>query len=221
MTAEGKWKHARSKGKYLFPVDALSTVFRARFVAALRSHFKGLDRSFYNALFRTPWVVYAKRPFGGPKHVIEYLGRYTHKVAISNHRIVEVQNDRITFRYKDYRDESKVKLMPMQPIEFIRRFSLHILPKGFTRIRHYGILSSSRKQHVLPLLHQQLESRYEYPEEKDWKQISTERLGYDPDECPVCKQLTMISIFTFDRRGPPDGEMMKDLIKKHQCKQAS
>jgi hypothetical protein len=190
-------------------------------VAALRSHFKGLDRSFYNALFRTPWVVYAKRPFGGPKHVIEYLGRYTHKVAISNHRIVEVQNDRITFRYKDYRDESKVKLMPMQPIEFIRRFSLHILPKGFTRIRHYGILSSSRKQHVLPLLHQQLESRYEYPEVKDWKQISMERLGYNPDACPVCKQLTMISIFTFDRRGPPDQEMMKDLIEKHQCKQAS
>jgi hypothetical protein len=221
MTAAGKWKHARSKGKYLFPVDSLSAVFRARFVTALRSLFKGLDRSFYNALFRTPWVVYAKRPFGSPKHVIEYLGRYTHKVAISNHRIVEVQNDRITFRYKDYRDASKVKCMTLQPIEFIRRFSLHILPRRFVRIRHYGILSSSRKQQILPLLHQQLESRYEFPEEKHWKQISTERLGYNPDECPVCKQLTMISIFTFDRRGPPDGEMMKDLIKKHQSKQAS
>ncbi len=104
----------------------------------------------------------------------------------------------------------------MQAIEFIRRFSLHILPKGFMRIRHYGILSSSRKQHILPLLHQQLESRYEYPEEKNWKQISTERLGYNPDECPVCKQLMMITIFSFDRRGPPDPEMIKDLIQKHQ-----
>ena len=136
----------------------------------------------------TPWVVYAKRPFGSPKHVIEYLGRYTHKMAISNHRIVDIQNDQVTFRYKDYRDESKVKSMPMHHMEFIRRFSLHILPKGFMRIRHYGILSSSRKQHVLPLLHQQLESHYEYPEEKHWKQISIERLGYNPDDCPACKQ---------------------------------
>jgi hypothetical protein len=221
VTAAGKWKSARNKGKYLFPVDSLSTVFRARFVTALRKHFKGLEQSFYDALFTTPWIVYARCPFGSPKHVIEYLGRYTHKVAISNHRIVEVQNDRITFRYKDYRDASKVKRMTLQPIEFIRRFSLHILPRGFVRIRHYGILSSSRKQQILPLLHQQLESRYEFPEEKHWKQISTERLGYNPDECPVCKQLTMISIFTFDRRGPPDQEIMKDLIEKHQCKQAS
>jgi hypothetical protein len=221
VTPAGKWKTARSNGKFLFPVKAMSEVFRARFVASLRERFNGLEPSFYNALFNTPWVVYAKRPFGSPKHVIEYLGRYTHKVAISNHRIVHIENDQVTFRYKDYRDESKVKCMPMHPMEFIRRFSLHILPKGFMRIRHYGILSSSRKLHVLPLLHQQLESHYEYPEEKHWKQISIERLGYNPDECPACKQLTMITIFTFDRRGPPDGETMKDLLEKHQCKQAS
>jgi hypothetical protein len=221
VTASGKWKPARSNGRFLFPVKAMSKVFRARFVAALRDRFTGLEPSFYNALFNSPWVVYAKRPFGSPKHVIEYLGRYTHKVAISNHRIVAIQNDLVVFRYKDYRDGGKVKLMSMHVREFIRRFSLHILPKGFMRIRHYGILSSSRKQDVLPFLHQQLESRYEYPEAKNWKQISTERLGYNPDECPVCKQLTMITIFSFDRRGPPDGEIMKDLIKKHHCKQAS
>lgn len=221
LTASGKWKPARSNGKFLFPVKAMSEVFRARFVSELRSRIKGLEPSFYNALFKSPWVVYAKRPFGSAKHVIEYLGRYTHKVAISNHRIVQIQNDLVTFRYKDYRDESKVKLMSLQPPEFIRRFSLHILPKGFMRIRHYGILSSSRKQHVLPLLHQQLESRYEFPEEKSWKQISTERLGYNPDQCPICKHLTMTTLFTFDRRGPPDGEMINNLIEKHSCKQAS
>jgi hypothetical protein len=221
LTPSGKWKHARSNGTFLFPVKAMSNVFRARFVAALRCLFKGLEPFFYDALFHTPWVVYAKRPFGSPKHVIEYLGRYTHKVAISNHRIIDIQNERVTFRYKDYRDESKVKLMNMQPLEFIRRFSLHILPKGFVRIRHHGILSSSRKHQVLPLLHQQLESYYEYPVEKNWKEISTERLGYNPDACQVCKQITMITLFTFDRRGPPDQEMMKDLIKKHHCKQAS
>ena len=165
-------------------------------------------------------VGVAKRPFRSPKHVIEYLGRYTHKVAISNHRIVDMQNERVSFRYKDSRDVSKVKFMSLHPLEFIRRFSLHILPKGFVRSRHYGILSSSRKNQVLLLLHQQLESHYEYPAEKNWKEISTERLGYNPDACPVCKQITMITLFTFDGRGPPDQEMMKDLIKKHQCKQA-
>jgi hypothetical protein len=81
VTAAGKWKPARNKGKYLFPVDSLSEVFRARFVAALRKHFKALEQCFYDALFKTPWVVYAKRPFGSPKHVIEYLGRYTHYLS--------------------------------------------------------------------------------------------------------------------------------------------
>jgi len=216
VMASGKWKPARSNGKFLFPVKAMSQVFRARFVAALRSRFNGLEPSFYNALFNTPWVVYAKRPFGSPKHVIEYLGRYTHKVAISNHRIVDIQNNQVTFRYKDYRDEGKVKAMTLQAIDFIRRFSLHILPKGFMRIRHYGILSSSRKLHVLPLLHPQLESHYEYPEQKHWKVISTERLGYNPDACPVCNQLSMVTIFTFDRRGPPDKQMITGLIDTYQ-----
>lgn len=86
------------------------------------------------------------------------------------------------------------------------------------RIRHYGILSSSRKLQVLALLHQQLESRYEYPEEKDWKVVCTERLGYNPNACPVCQQLPMVTLFTFDRRGPPDKTMIERLIKTHQCK---
>jgi hypothetical protein len=93
--------------------------------------------------------------------------------------------------------------------------------KGVCVFSTIAILSGSRKQYILPLLHQQLESRYECPSEKGWKQISTERLGHNPDACPVCKQLSMITLFTFDRRGPPDQEMMKELIKKHQCKQAS
>ena len=148
-------------------------------------------------------------------HVIEYLGRYTHKIAISNHRIVKFQNDQVTFQYKDYRDESKVKYMTLLPVEFIRRFSLHILTRGFVRIRHYGILSSCRKSEILPLLHQQLESRYEFPEEKSWKQISADRLGYNPDECPICKKATMVTAFIFDRRGPPDVAIIKDIVSKH------
>jgi hypothetical protein len=145
LTKAGFWKNARGDGKFLFPVKAMSKVFRARFVNGLRNTIKELDRSFYDDLFNTNWVVYAKRPFGGPKQVVEYLGRYTHKIAISNHRIINITNDQVAFRYKDYRDQSKNKIMSLEPREFIRRFSLHVLPKGFMRIRHYGILSSSRK----------------------------------------------------------------------------
>lgn len=219
VSASGKWKHARSNGKFLFPVKSMSQVFRARFVHKLRAQFKELDSCFFNTLFNSPWVVYAKRPFGSPRHVVEYLGRYTHKVAISNHRIVDIRHDQIIFRYKDYRDESKVKHMSLNALEFLRRFSLHILPKGFMRIRHYGILSSSRKLNVLPSLHHQLESHYEFPQDKHWKIISMQRLGYNPDECPSCKQPTMVTIFTFDRRGPPDPQAMKEIIRQYHCKQ--
>lgn len=213
LTPAENWIPARSDGDFLFPVKAISSVFRARFVSTLRRTIEGLDRSFYDALFKTSWVVYAKRPFGGPRQVIEYLGRYTHKIAISNHRLLDITDKAVTFHYKDYRDASKKKVMALDALEFIRRFSLHILPKGFMRIRHYGILSSSRKQKTLPAIHQQLQSVYLVPEKKDWKQIST-ALGFNPDSCPVCKQQTMITLFSFDRRGPPDHAIIRSLKKK-------
>src|SRR5690606_37511094 len=154
------------------------------------------DRSFYDALFKTPWVVYAKQAFGGPKQVVEYLGRYTHKIAISNHRIVSFSDGKVSFRYKDYRDESKTKIMTLDASEFIRRCSLHIVPQGVVRTRHYGILSSSRKQKTLPLIHQQLGSVHHKQETMEriaikWKQSCTQHLSYDPDCCPVCKKKTM------------------------------
>lgn len=218
LTRTGRWKQARGDGKFLFPVKALSPVFRARFVAALRRQFPKQDRSFYDALFKTPWVVYAKQAFGGPKQVVEYLGRYTHKIAISNHRIVSFSDGKVSFRYKDYRDESKTKIMTLDASEFIRRFSLHILPKGFVRIRHYGILSSSRKQKTLPLIHQQLGSVHHKQETMDpiaigWKQICSQHLSYDPDCCPVCKKKTMITILVFDKRGPPQPELIQSRIR--------
>ena len=215
ITHAGHWKQVRSHGKFLFPVKAMSSVFRARFVTALRNTITGLDKSFYNDLFKTHWVVYAKRPFGGPKQVIEYLGRYTHKIALSNHRITSITDHAVTFRYKDYRDESKNKVMSLTAQEFIRRFSLHILPKGFPRIRHYGILSSKRKQKILPMIHEQLNSLYQKADKKDWKQISSD-LGYNPDCCPVCKKQTMVTILCFDRRGPPDRTFIHSLIDRKQ-----
>ena len=107
LTQQGKWRSARSKGKFLFPVKAMSKVFRAKFVALLRLYVKQSDLQLapglFKSLFSKKWVIYAKRPFGGPRQVIEYLGRYTHKVAISNHRIARMDTQRISFSYKDYR----------------------------------------------------------------------------------------------------------------------
>lgn len=213
LTKAGFWKQSRSDGDFLFPVKAMSPVFRARFVAALRQTIKGLDRSFYDTLFKTNWIVYAKQAFGGPKQIIEYLGRYTHKIAISNHRLLNITLNEVTFSYKDYRQEGVRKVMTLTPSEFIRRFSLHILPKGFVRIRHYGILSSSRKTEALPVIHEQLHSQYVLPQDRDTQPVML-ALGFDRLCCPQCNELTMVTIHSFDRRGPPDSDHITILRNK-------
>ncbi|WP_320018411.1 IS91 family transposase [Labilibaculum manganireducens] len=186
-----KWKVAKGKDKYLFPVKAMSKVFRARFTRQIRLHFN-LTPEIYKQLFQKKWVVYCKRPFFGSKQVVEYLGRYTHKVAISNHRLIDIAEGKVTFMAKDYRQGGKKHLVSLQDGEFIRRFSLHILPKGFTRIRHYGILSSSLKQEILPILHEKLGSITICLEQKSKHRI-----------CPTCKKGELITIRYFDNRGPP------------------
>jgi hypothetical protein len=207
-TKSGHWKHARSKGTFLFPVKAMSKVYRARFVAALRTLYAekkwpAPEREFYDALFAKEWVVYAKRPFAGPEQVIEYLGRYTHKIAISNHRLVKVNPDEVSFTWKDYREGAKKNVMTLEAMEFVRRFALHILPKRFVRIRHYGILSSTAKRGKLSAIKEAFGLQHQGKEKKEWKIVSAETLGWTPDRCPCCKQLTMVRVLDFDHRGPP------------------
>jgi hypothetical protein len=161
LTKAGNWKTARNKGKFLFPVKAMSKVFRAKYVDALKSRIADLDKNLVNALFKKEWVVYAKRPFAHPSHVVEYLGRYTHKIAISNNRIQAIDETTVTFGYKAYRQEGKKQTMTLDGMEFVRRFALHILPKGFTRIRHYGILSGSTKHVHIPQIRSQLPAQNE------------------------------------------------------------
>jgi hypothetical protein len=140
------WKTAKTNGKYLFNVKAMSKVFRGKFIALLKERLPDeMNQQFINELYKNDWVVYAKRPFSGPESVIEYLGRYTHKIAISNHRISNVEDGKVSFSYKDYKHGAVKKEMTLDASEFIRRFAMHILPKGFVRIRHYGILSSTSK----------------------------------------------------------------------------
>ncbi|MBK7909110.1 IS91 family transposase [Candidatus Pollutiaquabacter sp.] len=196
ISPAGYWKRARSKGRFLFPVKALSRVMRARMVAALRKAFPGEDPQLFRALFTKPWVVYAKRPFAGPGAVIDYLGRYTHKIAISNSRLISCDAERVRFRYKDYRDGSTKKVMELSPMEFIRRFAQHILPRGFVRIRHYGILSSRKKAVSIPQIILQLQGKI----------ISLTRYQRSKAPavvCPCCKKLLMRTILRFDHRGPP------------------
>jgi Putative transposase/Transposase zinc-binding domain len=193
----GKWQKQLRSNKYLFSVKALSKVFRAKYVAALRCAAIE-DKQLIESLFQKEWVVYAKRPFGGPKQVIEYLGSYTHKVAISNHRIQRVEQTQVSFSYKDYRDAGKIRQMTLSNEEFTRRFAQHILPGRFVRIRHYGILSSTWKRGRLQQLQQELHVKR--PEVK-----ANTRLR----KCPCCQTGTLVTIAVFGKRGPPQQYLLE------------
>ena len=162
--------HARwisSRSQFFLPVKVLSRVFRGKFVAGLKRAFRGKKLAFHGAclplsnekafaqflrtLFRQDWVVYSKPPFGGPKHVLQYLARYTHRVAISNHRIVDVTDTHVAFRWKDYAHHNRRRVMSLTHEEFLRRFLQHVLPKGFPRIRYFGFLANRRRGQLLSL----------------------------------------------------------------------
>ena len=188
---QGNWKSVVKKEKYLYPVKQLSKVFRAKYVSELRKN--GIkDKALFDKLFSKNWVVYAKKPFKHASHVIEYLGRYTHKIAISNHRLKQVTNEQVVFTIKNYRNNGNKENLRLHPKEFIRRFSLHILPKGFVRIRHYGFLSSTTKRACLKQLQEQLGK----PKEIRPK-LSLHLL------CSKCKKGHLETILVFDSRGPP------------------
>ncbi len=161
----GRW--LSSPSHFFLPVRVLSRVFRGKFVAGLRRAFLANQLAFHGeclplanekafaaflrTLFREDWVVYAKPPFGGPEHVLHYLARYTHRVAISNHRILAVNESQVTFRWKDYAHHNKQRTMTLAGEEFLRRFLQHLLPKGFPRIRYFGWLANRRRSKLLPL----------------------------------------------------------------------
>ncbi len=191
VNKNGQFEKVHATDKYLFPVKALSKVFRAKYVASLRQR-KHNDKELFEKLFAKDWVVYAKRPFGSPRSVIEYLGRYTHKVAISNQRIQSVNKAGVSFLYKDYKAQGSQKEMQLSLAEFVRRFAQHILPHRFVRIRHYGFLSSTWKRKKLKELQKRLGVlAYPHP---------TQTLLH---KCPTCKTGVLLTIEAFGKRGPP------------------
>jgi hypothetical protein len=208
ITSAGKWKTSRSNGKYLFPKKAMSSIFRARFMAALRKKTE-VPQQVAKQTFQKKWVVYAKRPFASPKTVVEYLGRYTHKVAISNHRLLDVNAQTVTFSYKDYRVADKKKTLTISGTEFLRRFAHHVLPCGFVRIRHYGFLASRNKPTELNAAKLSLGQQKWEKQNYAWQQIATEKLGYDPGQCPHCMANEMIIIQIINpERGPPKSSIL-------------
>lgn len=221
MTPQGTWRHAKGGDKFLFAVKGMSKVFRAKFVQGLRQlnkdqklsfvgqsanlafppHFAALMRS----LFLKKWVIYAKEPFAGPEQVVRYLGRYTHRIAISNHRIKSIKDGKVTFSWKDYRKDGKKGLMSLEANEFLRRFCLHILPPGFVRIRHYGILGSRNKATALQQARDSLQVvPPPPPPQLEWKELLFHKTGIDLDACPCCETGRMKTVRTFHRaRSPP------------------
>jgi hypothetical protein len=165
-----RWISSRSH--FFLPVRVLSRVFRGKFIAELRRSFQrnklvfhgdGLPlaqekafAAFLRTLFRQEWIVYAKPPFGGPEHVLQYLARYTHRVAISNHRLLSVDDNQVRFRWKDYAHHNKRRTLTLTNEEFLRRFLQHVLPKGFPRIRYFGWLANRKRATLLPVCRDRL-----------------------------------------------------------------
>ena len=199
-----RWVPGRER--YLLPVKVLGKLFRGKFLDALERAWKEgkLDLAGSTAdladpvawstlrdrLYRKDWVVYAKPPFGGPEHVFRYLGRYTHRVAISNHRIVDFKDGNVVFTVKDYADDGKKKLMTLNAVEFIRRFLLHVLPDGFVRIRHYGLYAGRNVRTKLATARHLLEparlAEPACPKPHSWWERFLKNTGVDVMLCPCC-----------------------------------
>lgn len=194
-----------SRENYFIPVHALSQVFRGKFLASLKWAYrrgklkcigecevlrnKEKFQQLLDRLYSKGWVVYAKQPFGGPEQVLAYLGRYTHRVAISNHRLVSMAKGKVSFRWRDYRDGSKEKVMTLEACEFIRRFLLHVLPDRFPKIRYYGLLSRKKRTKSLAQCRALLgmPDRTSEPQyTKGWEDLLLEITGTDVRQCPKC-----------------------------------
>jgi hypothetical protein len=216
----GYWKN--TKKNFFIHVKVLSKVFRGKFLAAIKTAYKnkqlkfegeikslnqsGNFKNLIDILYKKDWVVYAKEPFKNASGIIKYLGNYTHRIAISNDRIQKIEGDEILFGWKDYRDNSKRKMMSLTAHEFIRRFLLHVLPPGFCKIRYYGILSSRNRNTVL----QKCKNAMAIKEAKSkfeglmWNEVLKIVTGFDVLMCPHCKKGKMIPVGTFlSRRAPP------------------
>jgi hypothetical protein len=210
---------------FFLPVRVLSRFFRRRFLELLEQAFDGGELEFFAALqdlrerntfqrYLEPlrdkeWVVYAKAPFAGPQQVLDYVGRYTHRVAISNNRLLNIEHGKVSFRWKDYRDDSAQKIMTLEADEFIRRFLLHVLPQGLQRIRYYGLMGNRHREEKLAKCRQLLDMAPKMPADTDVEAPSAYRdryqalTGVSLHQCPICRVGRMLAVGQITRPSPP------------------
>jgi hypothetical protein len=192
LTLRGELKRITKQGKFLYPVKMLSSVFRGKLLGKIKRHLSELGQlseyqSLLDQLWRKPWVADCEPPFGSPEHIVKYLGQYTHRVAISNQRIQHIDKDGVDFHMKDYADHGKRKLTHLSGVEFLHRFSLHILPRHFVRIRYFGIVSSKIKKSFNPGKEKTVPVKKISPV-KESSQDRLKRLTrFDIYQCPYCK----------------------------------
>ena len=206
LSFDGK-RFIPSRKKFFIPVKVLSRKFRGKFLAFLKEAFQNRELLFFgnlvplagkfnfqkllDELYQIGWVVYCKKPFKSPWHVLRYLGRYTHRVALSNQRIVSLQDGQVTFSWRDYKDNNKTKLMKLDASDFIRRFLLHVLPSRFVKIRHYGILSNRNRNIKLRLCQRLTFSKIRESQKLTTIDLLFKLTGIDLRICPCCGQRTM------------------------------
>ena len=222
LTPDGKWKSC--KGRFFIDVKVLSKLFRGKFLGYLKELHKekkliypgdlkapGAFNALLSKLYQMDWVSYSKTPFKKTQNVIDYLGRYTHRIAISNHRLIKLEDDKVTFQWRDYADNNKSKIMTLEAHEFIRRFLLHVLPGQFVKIRHYGLLGNRCRKQKLERARQFLAVNTverKQPEEKaeTWQERLLRLTGFDVARCPNCGERTMKTVETIlpaRCKGPP------------------
>ena len=206
-TLAGNMKNIGSSGKFLYPVEQLSPVFRGKLMESIKRNLKKQSilmqhHALINAAWKKPWVVHCEPSLGKPEHVVKYLGQYTHRVAITNQRIIAIDDYGVTFMHKDYADGAKQKPVTLSGVEFIRRFCLHILPRRFVKIRRYGIYSSRARA-----LKMKANPKMVINQRKgETVQQRIQRLtGFDLYQCPFCKQGFMHTLEEMPRVRSPSG----------------
>jgi hypothetical protein len=210
---KGNWKHIGKKDKYLYPVKQLSATFKGKFLYELKRKLKELNHTGFSShiqkAYSKNWVVFSEAPMSGVNQVIKYLGQYTHRIAISNQRILGITDNQVRFLAKDYRDNATVKKVKLQGVEFLRRFVQHVLPKGFMRIRRYGVYNATTQRNLNRPFTQDKSSFEKLVEQKE-KELELQILKVH--RCPVCEKGKMIVVSELPRIRSPVGHLPSILL---------
>lgn len=216
-TLDGHWKNIGKTGRFIYPVHQLSKDFREKFLSVLKQKLKKLKMldtfdKYIQQAYKKPWVVFSEASMAGAEHVIQYLGQYTHRVAISNHRILKITNTHVTFIAKDYRENALPKPLTIEGVEFLRRFCLHILPKQFVKVRRFGVYNPTTKRHMELEFGNETVETFKAKKKETARETLKRLTGFDICLCPICKKGTMVVIKEMPRIRSPAGHLPTMLL---------